>query len=328
MEVLDGARIRYDERRIMDCRALTNFDDKLPFNFLDYYDEHRARELALGCSRFVTQTIMEWRHEEAEHQLPFPEANSVYDFVTGLGIEPYGKLSLVETAEGPRGHNSGLTTYGNLRSIVMKDVNFLHYNSNSSELTEGDMYNFNMMRASHVAAHELAHLAGAEDRAYFIVDPNEPTHAIDIQIAGTSLTDHPYRTRGEYFEEGFSSLIGSLYSVNDNTVMQSLEETEPFQSPSGTRLHIPQRFNIVGHHMGVFSGWGIERLISLIPDVWDILLASRTYAATAATIRPQLQQCIEAVDPWLFQHIDNVDPYDIDESMEVTDRIVYAARRS
>lgn len=324
MEIIDGADIQYDGIRTLKCKAIIEEGDPTPFNFLDHFDESKAHELALGCSRFVTKTVLEWRDEPVEKMLPLDGVSQVYDFVSNkLGMEPYGSLFYVENAPGVKGKNSGYTTYHNLQSVVMRDRILQDFTGTAFDGTIGD--SLNLMRVRGVATHELAHLAGAQDTVYFAVDENNPRITTCIVAAGSTLENRPYHNKGEYFEEGLGTLTGSMYLIRGEET--NLIGTTPYKSPDGTLLHLPNRINFMGHHEYAFCGWGIERLVYLEPKVWDILLASRRYGATSQIIRNALRTCINGTVPGLFEHIDTTDIKNLDATMATTERIDHAAKR-
>jgi hypothetical protein len=133
--------------------------------------------------------------------------------------------------------------------------------------------------------------------------------------------------KGSYAEEGLSSLTGSMLLWRDSSVSVNFNQTISYKAHSGIVLHVPLRILLSGHHDYVPLAWGMERLVALAPDVWDVFLLSRKYRSTSFGVRMALRNCINYAAPGLFEHIDNTDIDNVDDMLETTARIDYTARR-
>lgn len=341
-KIIDGANIEYAPGRVMECRALVIDESGEKFssaNLLDFFDEETATQKALTISRLATQKILASRGAKIEGVLPFPEVEPftlarVYDFVCGkLGMEPVGRLAYVKSIP-ERRDVAGLTDH-QLRTARVSDERINAYASDESLEPAQVFMNtvFDAIRTQGVAVHELTHLAGAQDVAYVLLDRNTGK-ILRTVTPGTTLQPWPRSGgRGSYLEEGMATLTQSMYmwfDLDDPEFLNERKERfETFRSPSGRTMHIPTRIANPGtdHHEYTNCAWGVERLAMLAPNAWDIMAFSRRYGARSHPIRHLLRQCIDAEVPELFGKIENADIDNIEETMEVTERIDFAARR-
>jgi hypothetical protein len=324
MQIIDGACVQYDPTRALECRAITSLDDMTPYNFLDHFDQRTANERALACARELTRMILGWREERVENALPLPDVSDVYEFIGNrLGMQPYGRLVYVDQM--PDAKSSGFTTAHNLRSVVIRS--HIEQDFQEGEVSEDFAIGANGLRVEGVAAHELTHLAGMQDKAFFTVS-EDGRHPVDIAMAGPALEIKGKNERGTYLEEGLASLVQGMYCgyvLGD--VVQHDKQTLPYRSPKGILLHMPERINMYGHQEYAFCGWGMERLVDADSDIWDVLIASRRYGARSSVIRAELRKRIERISRGLFNRIDTTNIDDLDSNMETTDRIDYAVKQ-
>jgi hypothetical protein len=111
-----GRNIEYEPGRVMECHAIIGENDVRSLNFLDYWDERVAYDLAESYSRTATEMVLADRAEPVENALVLPAAENVFSFIVDdLGMEPRGRLAYVKEMEGVT--TAGLTTYRNLRSV-------------------------------------------------------------------------------------------------------------------------------------------------------------------------------------------------------------------
>jgi hypothetical protein len=321
MEAIDGANIQYSPGRVLECRAVVG-KDLTAFNFLDYFDENTARERAIECAQEMTGRVLGWRAEEVEGALQLPDVDKVYDFIVGrLGMQPYGKLVYLE--DDPLADYSGVTTNHNRTSVVLRSRILQDF---PDEITPKDANFLNTLRVGGVAAHELAHLAGMQDKVYFTLTPQN-FRPLDTIMAGTTVeAGGGTNQKGTYIEEGLGSLVQAMYTGGVLGIGKSYDPRgiTPHRSPKGTVLHLPDRMNMLGHQEFVFCGWGMERLVEADEEIWDILMASRQYGVNASAIRSGLKNRMERISPRLFDRIDNTNTESLDDNMETTDRIDHA----
>lgn len=327
MQIVDGAYIEYDEGRALECRAVTNLEDLTPYNFLDHVDQRTAHQRVLVCAKGITDLVMGLREEKVGDAIPLPGVESVYRYISSLGMQPYGKLIYVE--QRPDIKVSGITSSRNLRAMVIKQ-NIVQIDSDPN-IPDDMLGSLNDMRIAGVAAHELTHLAGTQDKVFFTVSEDGRRY-VDLAMAGSKLEGGAgCKIKGAYFEEVFASLVHGMYfwyllgdKMQELVAMTTM--TRPFQSPKGRILHVPYRINLLGHQEYAFCGWGMERLIQADPDIWDTLIASRQYNTRATFVREKLRYQINSIYPELFELMDLTDIEDLEENMETTDRINHAVQ--
>lgn len=323
--IIDGATISYGEGLVMDCRAIKSLEEPAPVNFLDYYDSQTAHKVAVGCARTITRAVLDERKSaKVEPTLVLPNAPRVFSFVAdGLGMEPVGELCYVPSSGSYE--DSGITLLPIRKAIVFRDRILQDFSDMEPEIREFAS-TLNDYRVESVAVHELTHLAGAQDRVFFTVD-HDKLAITRIVHPGTTLEGWPDKTKGSYFEEGLGTLVANLYQWKEVPNIADQRSTKPFRTPSGVHLDIPWRNTVPGWHKYIFCGWGIERLVDLVPDAWDILMQSRKYKAEWMAARVALKSCIDSVTPGLFEQIDMTDINDLEHRAETTARIDHAARR-
>jgi hypothetical protein len=190
------------------------------------------------------------------------------------------------------------------------------------------------LMAQTVAVHELTHLAGIPDLAFFGVN-SEDHRSVNYLNAAPLMTTYDYFNNqakggwhgGWFWEEGLATLAGSMYLWAQLPSLAARKEVEIRGTDQGLEIELPLR-HTVGQASQALAGWGIERLISLVPEVWDILLSSRQYASSWNPIRPALKRCIESVSPDLFTIVDQVNGGHLPEVMDAASRIDFAARKA
>jgi len=101
----------------------------------------------------------------------------------------------------------------------------------------------------------------------------------------------------------------------------------PYQSPSGAHIALPDRLKVAGNHKYTFAAFGIERLVDVEPELWDVLIASRKYGQRSEAIRRAVKACIDRRMPGLFEIIDTTDVDDLDSMMETTEKIVFETHK-
>lgn len=340
-KIIDGANIEYAPGKVLECRAVAD-DAELglrPVNLLDYHEEPTANELALTLSRTAAEKIFEYRSYRIPNSLPLPEfdiytAKRVSDFITGrLGMEPHGRFAFIRDMG--KMVVSGITFYPSQTALVSQRETCTYVDDGSPGYNEYAAQLFNAISAQGVAVHELTHLSGAQDIAYFYL--NDDASAVTNVITPTStLEDFPSSVFSKriYFEEGLATLVHSMYlwTSNANTLNLSNSRGEAFEvarSSSGQSIYVPTRISnpVTRHHEYTACAWGIERLVQLDPAVWDILMASRRYGARAHIIRKALRACIDSNVPGLFDAIDGVDARDVDQTIDMTARITHEVNR-
>jgi hypothetical protein len=324
MQHIDGASIPYDSSRTLDCRAINAPDDLTPFNFLDYYNYSEATERAKSCAEFVAKTVLHERSATIENALEMPQADAVFNYVANtLGMQPIGRLAYVSTLD--EATSSGLTVYRSLTSYVIKDK--IEQDFGGSYDAEGASF-LNGFRAATVGAHELAHLAGAQDRMLFALDPQNHSNIIFVDALGSTLQLRDGTGfKGAYLEEGLGSLVGSMYAWARLSKSAQVSTVTQYRSSKGVSIAMPNRIKLAGHQKYIFAALGIERLVDAEPEVWDILMASRRYGQRSEVIRNSLQQRIDRKMPGLFEIIDTTDVDNLDHIMETTERVQFEVHK-
>lgn len=331
--VIDGETISYGPGLSLECHAIIGPEDKRPLNFLDYYDEKDAQQKSLDLSQEATRQIIQLREVDDEvNVLEMSNVERIYSFITEkLEMEPLGKLIFVP---GKDEQSSGVTDPGARKAFVFRDTIYDDL-STQPEIVASNSYSsqaadtYNNWRIESVAAHELTHLAGVEDRVYFFVDKETMSQVVDVEMSGFKLEQWRNKRKGAYFEEGLATLVQSMYiwHIIPPDMMDEIV-AQPFESPNGVHLDIPSHAIGMGHHAHTFCGWGLERLVKLAPEAWDIMMQSRKYKTDGIVVRRKLKKYLNSVKSGLFDLIDNTDIYNLEEKMETTARIDHLARKS
>lgn len=295
----------YDAKRALLCKSVADFDHFEAVDFREFSPPDRALEDFHIAVVGVTKHILAARQEKVADSQPIYGIERVMEFAGRVGLHPFGKLSQVNrlTLFGQEITSPGTTSTLHRQSFIIP--------SNLSELdgTRGlhtsrtlPPIPKNLILES-AAVHELTHLSGIPDIAYFIIDRKNPRNILNLMASALVLEDSGPESRGRYFEEGMATLCAFMYLWERLPSVAKDPRTEERRAPNGNSMQLPVRHSLYSNTYA-YMAFGMERLIEFSPKIWDIFLRSRTYGASPSVVRQALRTELDKLDRNLFPVLD------------------------
>lgn len=332
-KIIDGADITMPNGTVMQCHALQNLDSETPFNFLDSFGEKEAINCATRLSHIAVSMQLETEQAyrksvlSESRKVSMPGVNKVFTFVCEeLEMEPHGELLIIDDL--PAANSSGVTFFDYRTSLVFRNrIVQTDLVEQGLEHTKANI--LNNLRIETVATHELTHLAGAYPKYYFIPEFSQLNDVQLVRSRTTKLEGWLNEDKGRFFEEGLGTLVQNMYTWKNMDYNSKLaSKAKPFESPKGTHVDLPLRNTLATWHIGQYSAWGMEMLIDIEPEIWDICMESRKMGSDGTLVRKGLKTCVDSIEPKLFNRLDGIDPFELEVVMEAANRIGHYAKKS
>lgn len=335
---LHSVNIEYrsnETNRSMQVVHVKDIESLEPVDFDSLVPAENAEQELRAAALSVVNHLLSERTRVIGEPKPMQNVERVSSFLGGLAIKPFGRLVHVdclnaEDAALIRSHSTemGLATPYYRQAFVFGD--FIRNTGKAMYLNNPQLPRVQDTDiVEEVAAHELVHLAGFPDIAYFTYRPRivdgQRRVKLEIESAPTILEAIVGgRKNGAFFEEGFASLCGLLYLWSNNTAIANHPGTIPTRAPNGLEIELPSRYYYAAYSYA-FAALALERLVDVSPRLWDILRESRVYGTSPISVRGAVRAEIDKIDSRLFDMLDKVDPHNLQQSMSavsITDTIV------
>lgn len=313
LHTLEIAYPPYEAERSLTCMSVDNFENYEPVDFREFLPVEIARDELKIYAMDITRNILEVRKESFGNDAhPISNMQKIGLFLGRMAVKPFGKLSYIDnltlfdnTIQSP-----GVTSTLHRHSFVVESNIGTSGEGNGhrsvSNLLTKDAY------VESVAVHELIHLAGIPDVAYFIPDKHTRRSVLSIKFSPMMFQrgDHA----GGLFEEGFATLGAYMYLWQKYPEVISDTRTELRVAPDGHGLDLPVRHALYDNSYA-YAAWAMERLVDFSPQIWDIFQRSRVYGSSSEVVRQSLKMEVDELSGGLFRYLDAVDLKDLGESM-------------
>jgi hypothetical protein len=327
VEQMHSQEVKYgpeEDNRSMLCVSVKDFEGYEPLDLRSILPETEAPQALKRCSINVAKHVLAERQRVIGESRPLQNMANIAAFIGELSIRPFGKLSYVDELEPPDSLeirkqpivSPGITSNIHRQSFVIGKNMDIHETLTTSPLIPSitrEEY------AEHIAVHELVHLAGIPDIAYYkleILDQNR--RSIGVEFSPSIFHKVDERKKGSFFEEGFATLCGLMYLWGKYPEVLRDTRVEEKRSPNGTVIYLPARHLFTGNSYA-YAAWAMERLIDFEPKIFDVFLQSRKYGADSENVRRQLKCHIDKIDSRLFESLDVANPHNLEFAMLLAD---------
>ena len=310
----------YEAKRAMTCISVSDFETYEPVDFRDFLPKDRALQEFQAFSVAVTRQILSSRKESFGESHPIPNMDNIASFLGSLAIRPFGILSFVDnlTLFGEPIQSPGVTSSMHRQSFIIKDNIKSHeggpaasYSDLLSSALEENAY------VESIGVHELVHLAGTPDIAYFIADKTRERTIRGLKFSPMNLEQPAKVDMGGFYEEGFATLVAYMYLWKQDPKIMSDPRVELRKSPSGVEVSLPIRHAFYTNTYA-YMAWTLERLTDFSPQIWDTLKESRNYSSSPNKARGALKSQVDKLGPNLFELMDTTDIKDLDQVMKAS----------
>lgn len=291
----------YEAKRSMTCVSVNDFEDYEPVDFREFLPAEIAEEEFKICAVGVAKGVLKLREESLGESRTVPNMGNVGSFLGKMAVKPFGRLSYVDnlTLFDQVIQSPGVTSSMHRQSFVVESN--IHMPSeggghrSASSLLTKDAF------VESAAVHELIHLAGIPDVAYFIPHKNMRRTVLNIKFSPMAFEQGNHK--GGLFEEGFATLGAYMYLWQKHPGLVSDTRTELRVSPDGYSVDLPVRHSLYTNSYA-YAAWTMERLVDFSPQVWDVFQCSRVYGSSPEEIRKSLKTEVDKLDSKLFDFLD------------------------
>lgn len=302
-----------EPEQTMGWSTVSSFEDPHYVDLTDYMPEEEARRTIIKLGGILTAHALDLRDKVPEHAEPVPNIGRVVQFIKGLGITPRGRAYQVPEyyGGGAKLTDMGVSSPLRMQAYVIGENlrKPRRINPSLPKLTEE-------LLAESTAVMQLTHLAGVPQEGYFIVDPNDPHQTVASRYSAPAFRHPTDPRRGGYYENGIAGLVGHKYLWEK--FPQTAESSDTVtQTSAVTTIDIPRRHAFTDNTQACMA-YGMEQLISMKPDIWDIFIESRQPGVDSEDIRVRLEAQVEDLGWGLYKTIENVDIRDKSDVLGAT----------
>lgn len=309
--------------------VLSFYDRSTWFDFLRYFPADEASAMHTDCSWALGDLALEGRNAAIPAPVfPLPDAAGVTSFLARLGIEPVGRVVVVD--QDPAGLSLGYDAIGELWGLADPFTRTCYVNRAAihREVNDPQASDWATLLVRSAAVHELVHLAGYPDWVFYGMEkdlsgplPYAPACASALEVCRGIRSREGWR--GQYLEEGLASLVQSLFVWASCPKVAESDGVEVRSSGDATVL-VPER-HVYRESAQPILAYGVERLVEAFPALWEALLASRRYGAEWWSTRAAVQACLAPAGAEFFDELDSVQLDDLHGNIAVTAKIVAIA---
>ncbi len=300
----------YEAKRSMTCVSVNDFESYEPLDFSEFLSPDIAEEEFKVCAVGVARKILEMRKEVFGEARTVPGMGNIGSFLGKIATKPFGQLSYVDnlTLFEQVIKSPGMTSTSHRQAFII-DSN-IHLSGDNSEHRSASNLLTKDTFVESVAVHELIHLAGIPDVAYFIPHKNVRKTVLNMTFSETAFERG---NQGSLFEEGIATLGAYMYLWQKYPELVTDNRTELRVSPDGYGVDLPVRHALYTNSYA-YAAWIMERLIDFSSEVWDIFQRSRVYGSSSEEIRKSLKE-VDKLFSGLFDLLDTTNIKSLNETM-------------